>query len=78
MEKTMTLFSSFKEAKEGSPPGSEFRGQKGPFLLEPQGRLPGGGGRFECIERRAGPCGQRDQGEQRHGGTQVWGEYSEP
>lgn len=58
-------FSRFKVVKEGSSHGSELRGGRGPFLLEPPGRLPGGGSGFECMERRGGQCGQRDQGEQK-------------
>lgn len=50
--------------------------KEGPFLLGPQGRLPGGGGRFECMEMRA--LWQNGQSEQRQGGAQVGSGYSGP
>lgn len=69
-------FSWFEVAKEGSSHGSEFRGGRGPFLLEPPGRLPGGRSRFECMERKEGTVGKRTRVSKRKGGTQVWDKYS--
>lgn len=57
-EKAMTLFSSFREAKEGSTPGSEFRGRKGPSFLSPrEGFLEEGAG-LNVQKGEQGPVGK--------------------
>lgn len=50
----MSLSAQFNVAKEGSPQGSE----EGPLPPWAQGRLPGGGRRFECTEARGGAVGK--------------------